>query len=143
MAQTQEILNKATELGKMLAEHETARRLEAVIQRLEKDTDAQQSLTAYNQFLQTLARKEMSGQPIEVEEKRKLQSLQTAVVHNLTIREFQMAQMAYAELMRQVDQALTSESANLLPGLGPGQGAQPQQPAQAPLVNPDVSPLRG
>ena len=141
MSDSNTLVEQARELGKQIAQHDAAKKLRNAMKKLETDNDARQCLTDYNRHLIQLAQKEQMGQPIEPDEKRKLQSLQTAVVHNLTIRELQMAQMDFADVIRQVDEALTSETGELLPGLGgggtAGGGAQPA--AQSPLVNPDLS----
>lgn len=133
---TESILEKADEIGQLIADHDAAKKLETALGKLEKDTAAQQALGAYNQLLQALSQKEMSGQPIEVDDKRKLEALQTEVIHNLSLREFQMAQMDYVDLMRKVDERIT----------GPAQKAatatlgrdEASQAAASPLAGPGM-----
>ncbi|MFG0248646.1 MAG: YlbF family regulator [Phycisphaeraceae bacterium JB051] len=134
MATKQEIIDAAKKLGKLIAENSVGEKLEAAIKRLEDDMEAQRAMNDYQRFIQTLAEKEATGKPIEVEEKQKLQTLQNAVVHSLTLQQFQMAQMDYLDLMREVDQVISAQST--------GQqmvadAAQPA-PAQSPLINPSL-----
>ncbi len=132
MATTQEILDSATELGKKIASHDSARKLEDAMSRLRDDVEAQRLLTDYQRHLQTLGEKESRQQPIEVEDKRKLEDLQGKVIRNTILRDLQMAQMDHLDLMRRVDEAMTGDIED---GGAQGQG----QAATSPLVNPDVT----
>jgi cell fate (sporulation/competence/biofilm development) regulator YlbF (YheA/YmcA/DUF963 family) len=121
MATTQEILTAAREVGKLIASHDSARKVEAAMAKLQNDVEAQRVLNDYNRHLQKLGEKEQAGKPIEVAEKQQLEKLQNAVIRNPVLRDFQMAQMDYLDLMRKVDEAMA--------------GAPEQQPsgiAQAP-----------
>ncbi len=110
MASDEQLIQAAKELGEQLKDNPKVARLEAAVKKLKEDTDAQRALNDLNRHLNTVAQKEMSGQPIEVEDKRKLQELQNAVVHNLTLREFQLAQMDYVDLIRKLDEAIYGQS---------------------------------
>lgn len=123
MATTQEILDAADKLGKLVAEHDSARKLEELLKRLESNQQAQRALTDYNRHLQTLAEKQQQGQPIEVEDKRKLEQLQQAVATDPTLRELQMVQMDYVDLLRKIDEKITGEAPTA--GQSPLAGAGP------------------
>ncbi|GAB4195109.1 MAG: hypothetical protein Kow00105_09360 [Phycisphaeraceae bacterium] len=110
MASDEQLIQAAKELGEQLKDNPKVKRLEAAVKKLKEDTDAQRALNDLNRHLNAVAQKEMSGQPIEVEDKRKLQELQNAVVHNLTLREFQLAQMDYVDLIRKLDEAIYGQS---------------------------------
>jgi cell fate (sporulation/competence/biofilm development) regulator YlbF (YheA/YmcA/DUF963 family) len=131
MATTQEILDKATELGKKIAGHDSARKLEDAMSKLHDDLDAQRLLSDYQRHLQTLGEKEARQQPIEVEDKHKLEDLQGKVIRNTVLRDLQMAQMDYLDLMRRVDEAMTGHIED--------GGAAQGQAATSPLVNPDIT----
>lgn len=107
MATTQEVLDKAKELGDLIAEHDAAKKLDAAVKALDADRDAQRAITDLERHAQSLAKKEQGGQPIEVEDKRKMQALQNAVVKNPTLRDFQVAQMDVLDLLRKVDENVT------------------------------------
>lgn len=108
MATTEELIAKAAELGKLIAQHEAAKNLASATAKLKSDPSATQAIQGFNRLLQTLAMKEQAGMPIEPAEKRQLENLQQTVATNLSLRAFQTAQVAYVDLMRQVDEALTS-----------------------------------
>lgn len=129
MATTQEILSEAKALGEKIAEHGAAKKFEEAVKALQDDVEAQRLLTDYQRFVTTIAEKEQQGKPIEVEDKHKLDELQKGVMRNANLRTFQMAQMDYLDLMRQVDAAISGVSEN----------APPAAAAASPLVNPDLS----
>jgi len=141
MASTEEILQKARELGELIASHDSAKKLEDVLQRLENDQDAQRALNDYNRHLQTLAEKQQQGKPIEVADKQQLETLQKGVVTNPVLRDFQMVQMDYVDLMRKVDEAMGGQTPT---GTGPaGAMGSAGAAATSPAGNPDLSNLGG
>lgn len=125
MATTQEILDAAKSLGKLISTHAAAKRMDDLMKRLQNDREAQRVLTDFNRHMQMVSQKEQSGRPVEVEDKRKLDQHQTAVAQNLVLRELQMAQMDYLDLMRQVD--------DLVNGAAEGEAAA-TGPAPSPIV---------
>ncbi len=138
MATDDQILKAATELGEILGEHPKVGRLDAAIKKLKEDSESQRAINDLNRHLQTLAEKEMAGQPIEVSDKRRLQELQNVVVHNLVLREFQLAQMDYVDLVRQLDDAMYGRSAAAA-SVGVAGGSGDPAAAESPLVNPDLT----
>ncbi len=127
MATTQEILDAAGELGKLISSHTTASALEKVVKALREDVEAQRKLADYQRHLTAIGEKEASGKPIEVDDKKKLETLQGEVIRTPVLRDFQLAQMDHMDLMRQVDAAIS------------GTAPVPDSPAASPIVNPDVS----
>lgn len=125
MPTTEEILQAAEKVGQMVADHDATQKLESALKALEKDPDAQQSVQAFNTHLQALAQKEASGQPIEVADKRQLESLQQAVVTNIHLRNFQQAQMDYVDLLRKIDEKIGGQANEALPGGGASGGGAP------------------
>ena len=107
MATTQEILDAARALGKLIATHDAARKFDKCLTKLGADRDAQRLLNDLNRHTGLVAEKEQKGQPIEVDDKRKLEKLQGEVVRNSVLREFQILQMDYLDLMRKVDEVIS------------------------------------
>lgn len=131
MPTTDELIEKADELGKLIAEHDATAKLKDAMGKLETDTTAKQAMEQYQAVLQALGRKQMSGQPIEVAEKKTLEQAEMAVVHNLTVKQFQLAQVEFADLIRKLDALIYAESplneANA-PGAPGSGGAEPVGP---------------
>ena len=136
MPTTDEILDAARKLGGQIAQHPAAQRLEAVIKRLEDDREAQRLLADNQRHMATLMQKEQSGRPIEVEDKRKLEQLQSALAAHPTLGELQMAQMDSLALMRKVADELADDAE---PDAGEALGAAPGTGGgmvKSPLVQP-------
>lgn len=129
MATTQEVLAAARDLGELIAKHEAAQKVEEVMKKLEADVEAQRLLNDLNRHVATLAEKESSNQPIEVEDKRKLETLQGGVSRNVVLRDFQMVQMDYVDLMRKVDQAISDR----------GDRTPAASTSKSPIVTPGTS----
>ena len=127
MTTTQEILAEAHKLGKLIKDHPSVNKLEEAVEALKQDNNAQRTLNDYNRFATQLSEKEQKGEPIEADEKHKLQDLHKAVVMSKVLQAFQVAQMDYSDLMRQIDAAMTAE-------ISP-QPTQPSQPATSPSDN--------
>ena len=106
MADHTAIIEAADQLGRLIADHPATKKLKGLLDRLDTDTDAQRRMNDLNRHNQTLAEKQSKGQPIEVEDKRKMQSLQEAVADDELLRDLQIAQMDYMDLMRKVDERL-------------------------------------
>lgn len=109
MTSTETILQAARDLGKQIAKHDAAVRLEQAMKKLDDNVDAQRLLNDYNRSTQSIAQKETEGKPIEVEDKHKLKQLQDQVMGNALLGQLQMAQMDYLDLMRRVDQAMSGD----------------------------------
>lgn len=110
MATSQDIVTEARKLGQLIADHPAAQKLEAVLKQLDQDVEAQRILADYNRQLQKIAEKEQAGQPIEVEDKQAAEQLRNKLIRNPVLRDMQVAQMDYVDLMRQVDQAIAGQT---------------------------------
>lgn len=115
MATTQEILQAAQDLGKLIASHPAAVQFEKIVKELQADIQAQRLMTDLNRQLEKIAEKEANQQPIEVADKRAVEEIQNKVIRHPLLSKFQMVQMDYLDLMRQVDQALTAHEADMIP----------------------------
>lgn len=132
MASEQDILEQATKLGELLAEHDAIKQLETASKAFEADVNSQRAMTDYQRYAQTLQQKAQSGGAIEVEDKQKLEQLQQAVITNPLLANMQRAEMDYLDLLRKVDGAIVAA--------GGGVGSAAQQPGQP---SPAGSPLMG
>lgn len=128
MTTTDEILQAAKDIGKLVASHQAAKRFHDTLETLRGDTDAQRLLNDYNRHLGSISEKESAGKPIEVEDKRKLEDLQSQVMQHPLLKNLQIVQMDYIDLMRKIDDAISG---------GPAPTDEPT--VSTPIVNPDVS----
>ncbi|MEE9404584.1 MAG: YlbF family regulator [Algisphaera sp.] len=101
-----QVIEAAARLGELLAAHPKVAAFEAIVKKLEADTDAQRLVTDLRRHQQTMAEKDRAGQPIEVSDKHKMRDLQAGAAGNALLREMQTVEMDYVDLMRQVDQKI-------------------------------------
>lgn len=124
MATTQEILDAAASLGKLISKHQAAIKFEQIVKQLQEDVQAQRLLTDLNRHIEKLGQREAQGQPIEVADKRTLEDLQHKVISHPLLSQFQMVQMDYLDLMRKVDDVINGggpeSEAPTAPGSAPG-----------------------
>lgn len=119
MTDSAQIIDMATKLGRMISEHPAMQKYRELLTAIRKDTEAQRLLADYSRQMDTINEKESQGQPIEVDDKRRLSDLQGRVAMHPKLRDMQMAQMDYVDLMRKVDEAMA------LGGEGAGEPASP------------------
>jgi cell fate (sporulation/competence/biofilm development) regulator YlbF (YheA/YmcA/DUF963 family) len=101
-----EVLGLAQKLGEAIRRHPRYVKLRQADVQVRQDKAATEALDAYNKTAHGLAGKERLGQPIEVEEKRRLQKLHEVVAANETIKSFMRTHADYAELMRRMNEAI-------------------------------------
>lgn len=106
MPDTTHILEAARKLGAMIAEHPTVRKYGEILDAIRNDVEAQRLLADYSRQIDLIGEKESQGRPIEVEDKRRLSDLQARVAMHPKLRDMQIAQMDYVDLMRRVDEAM-------------------------------------
>jgi len=101
----------ATRLGKAIADSPQAAALRAARDVLNARPEIAAMLQDYHQQAEKVAKLEEEQQPVEVEDKHKLQSLNDQLVSSDAFKQFQAAQVDYVDLMRKVDEALRKELA--------------------------------
>ncbi len=103
MVTTDEVVKKARELGELISQHAATVQYRAALEKLEQDQAAQRLMNDLNRKLEEIEQKEQSGRPIEVEDKRTVESLRRQVIRHPLLSELQMAQLDYVDLMRKVE----------------------------------------
>jgi cell fate (sporulation/competence/biofilm development) regulator YlbF (YheA/YmcA/DUF963 family) len=103
------IIELARRLGKAIAESPQAAALRAARDQLNAQPDLAQTLKDFQQQAAKIARLEGGQQPVEVDDKRRLQELNDKLVADETFKKFTAAQVDYVDLMRKVNTALRTE----------------------------------
>ncbi|MAE60567.1 MAG: hypothetical protein CMJ49_04320 [Planctomycetaceae bacterium] len=122
MSTTEQIEQAATELGRLIADHPHAKAMADAQAQLEADPEARQLITDLNRQAQVLGEKQQNQQPIEVEDKKKMEAIQNQVAANPLIGRLQVVQMDYLDLMRRANQAIDQASGDAVGG-PPANGA--------------------
>lgn len=104
-ADTQQIIDAAEKLGKLITEHPAIARYAEAQKGVAADPEASRLFQQFDQEVSALGQQEQSGQPISAAQKQKLQSLQQTIASNLKVKAFSIAQVELTELLRKVSQA--------------------------------------
>ena len=102
----EEVQRLAGQLGEAIRKHPRYIKLREADSRVRADKAATDALNAYNKAVAEIGRKERQGQPIEVDDKRRLQRLHETVAANETVKAFMRTHADYAELMRRMNDAI-------------------------------------
>ena len=104
-----QLLNLASKLGKLIAEHERFRKLRAAENAVNADAQTRSLVEALEAQRRKIADLEAKLQPVEPEDKHELQRL-TEVVHaNPKLQALAEAQADYFELMNKIDREIRSK----------------------------------
>jgi cell fate (sporulation/competence/biofilm development) regulator YlbF (YheA/YmcA/DUF963 family) len=103
---TQQILDAADSLGKLVAQHPAVERYRQAQKSLAEDPDAGRLLNDFNRQIMTLARQEESGMPVTDAQRRQLEGLQAQLASHLKIKALNIAQMEFVDLMRKVSDGI-------------------------------------
>jgi cell fate (sporulation/competence/biofilm development) regulator YlbF (YheA/YmcA/DUF963 family) len=127
VADTQDILKAAQNLGALLVTHPIVNSYREIIRQLELDVPAKSLLQQYEQLIEVLSMKEAQMQPIEVGEKRHFEQLQQAIMMNPTLKKFGTVQQEYMNLMKKVQETINAGMSGQAP-----EGLDAGPPAAAP-----------
>jgi cell fate (sporulation/competence/biofilm development) regulator YlbF (YheA/YmcA/DUF963 family) len=125
VADTQEILKAASDLGTLVATHPAIAEYRSIIRQLDLDVGAKTLLQQYEQLIEVLSMKEAQMQPIEVAEKKQFEQLQQSIMMNQTLKKFGAAQQQYMELMKQVQESINTGLMGKTPAGAPAPAAAP------------------
>ena len=129
MADTQEILAAAGNLGATIATHPVVQSYKETIRQLDLDVGAKSLLQQYEQLIEQLSMKEAQMQPIEIAEKKQFEQLQQSIMMNPMLKKFAAVQGEYMDIMKKVQEAINDGMSGKVPA---GGGAIPGAPAAAP-----------
>ena len=113
MQDTQEIMNKARELGEAIAQHDLIKAYFAAQQAVANDQEAQDLLKSYTQQMEHLQQLEAAQQPIEVADKNKMAELDANVAANEHLKNLMRNQADYVALMNQINNAMSTPLATM------------------------------
>lgn len=133
---TQQIMDAAEKLGKMLAEHPAVARYQQAQKAVTEDADASRMLTEFDKALEKLSRQEQSGMPVTEAQQQQIQGLQARIVSHLKVKNLNLAQVDFMDLLRKVNQLIQKP-------LTPQQPAAAAAPAPATASGPTPSGFGG
>jgi cell fate (sporulation/competence/biofilm development) regulator YlbF (YheA/YmcA/DUF963 family) len=127
--ETQTILEAADKLSQMVADHPSLAKYKQAQKAVADDADASRLLGDFDKQIETLARQEQSGMPITDAQRHQLESLQAKIISHIKIKNLNMAQVEFIDLLRRINQTIQrplADTAGGSPAGGPRLGAGPR-----------------
>jgi cell fate (sporulation/competence/biofilm development) regulator YlbF (YheA/YmcA/DUF963 family) len=118
-ADTQQILQAAEKLGQMLKDHPTVEKFKAAQKAVSEDPEAGRLLAEFDRQLETLGRQEQQGRPVTDAQRMQLESLQSKIVSHIKIKNLNLAQVEFVDLLRKISQTYQRPLADHVPAAGP------------------------
>jgi cell fate (sporulation/competence/biofilm development) regulator YlbF (YheA/YmcA/DUF963 family) len=106
---TPQILAEADKLGQLVAQHPAVERYKNAQRAVAEDPDANRTMAEFERQLETLARQEQGGMPVTDAQRQQLENLQSRIVSNVKVKNLNMAQVDFIDLLRKVNQAVQSK----------------------------------
>ena len=125
---TQQIMDEAEKLGKIVAQHPAIARYKAAQKAVADDPEAGRMLADMDRQIEALSRQEQAGLPITDAQRAALESAQNRVVSHIKIKNWNLAQVEFVDLLRKISQTIQrqlGENPTGGPSDGPGNGGAP------------------
>ena len=124
---TPQIMEEAEKLGKIVAQHPAVARYKAAQKAVADDPEAGRLLADMDRQIESLARQEQAGLPITDAQRSALEASQNRVVSHLKIKNWNMAQVDFVDLLRKISQTIQKQLGDQP---GEAKGAAPAEKAQ-------------
>lgn len=103
---SQQIMDAAEKLGKMVAEHPAVARYQSAQKAVAEDAEASRLLTEFDKTLDKLQRQEQAGMPVTDAQQQQLQAIQSRIVSHIKVKALNIAQVEFIDLLRKVNQTI-------------------------------------
>ncbi len=121
---TTEIMDSATKLGHMVAQHPLVSRYKDAQKSVADDPDATRLMNEFNRQLDNLTRQEQAGMPMTDAQRMQVEGLQMQIASHIKIKAMHMAQTDFIDLLRKVNQTVQRQLSDN-PGAAAGIQAGP------------------
>ena len=101
---TQQILLEAEKLGQLIAQHPAVAKFKQAQKSVSDDAEAARLLSDFDRQLDALQRQESSGMPVTDTQRQQLETLQSRIVSHIKVKNLNMAQVEFMDLLRRVAQ---------------------------------------
>lgn len=103
---TQQIMDEASKLGDLVAQHPAISRYRDARKAVEQDTDASRLMAEFDRQIEALSRQQASGMPVTDAQQQQIESLQSRIVSHLKIKALNLAQVEFIDLLRKITQTI-------------------------------------
>jgi cell fate (sporulation/competence/biofilm development) regulator YlbF (YheA/YmcA/DUF963 family) len=102
---TKQIMDAAEKLGELLKQHPTVERYKSAQKAISEDAEAGRLLAEFERQLENLGRQEQQGRPVTDAQRLQLENLQAKIVSHIKIKNFNLAQVEFIDLLQKIRQA--------------------------------------
>jgi cell fate (sporulation/competence/biofilm development) regulator YlbF (YheA/YmcA/DUF963 family) len=99
-------MQEAEKLGRLVAQHPVVGRYKSAQKAVADDAEAGRMLADMDRQIESLARQEQSGLPITDAQRAALEAAQNRVVSHIKIKNWNMAQVEFIDLLRKITQTI-------------------------------------
>ena len=103
---TQTILDAAEKLSLLVADHPSVAKYKSAQKSVSDDAEAGRMLADFDRQIETLSRQEQQGVPVSEAQRAALETLQSRIVSHIKIKNLNMAQVEFIDLLRKVNQTI-------------------------------------
>ena len=103
---TTQIMEAAEKLSQMVADHPATSRYKQAQKVVTEDAEASRLLSEFDRQIETLARQEQTGMPLTDAQRQQLESLQSRIVSHIKIKNLNLAQVEFIDLLRKINQTI-------------------------------------
>jgi cell fate (sporulation/competence/biofilm development) regulator YlbF (YheA/YmcA/DUF963 family) len=107
--ETQQLLDDATKLGQLAAQHPAVARYKQAREAVDKDPEANRMLADLDRQIETLTRQQQAGMPVTDAQQNALESMQSRIVSHIKIKALNMAQVEFVDLLRKITQTIQKQ----------------------------------
>jgi cell fate (sporulation/competence/biofilm development) regulator YlbF (YheA/YmcA/DUF963 family) len=129
--ETDQIIQEAEKLGQLVAQHQAVARYKQAQKSVAEDPEAGRLLADFDRQLETLGRQEQAGMPVTDAQRMQLESLQSRIISHIKIKNLNMAQVEFVDLLRRVTQTIQRQVVDVSGGAAGGGGAGGPAPRMA------------
>jgi cell fate (sporulation/competence/biofilm development) regulator YlbF (YheA/YmcA/DUF963 family) len=101
----EQIIQAAERLGQLVSQHPAVARYRQAQQSVAQDPEASRLLADFDRQLEALARQEQTGMGITDAQRQQLETLQSRIMSHLKVKNLNLAQVDFMDLLRKVSQA--------------------------------------
>ena len=129
---TQQLMDEAEKLGRLVAQHPAVARYKQAQKSVADDPEAARLLADMDRQIEALSRQEQAGLPITDAQRMALESSQNRVVSHIKIKNWNMAQVEFIDLLRKITQTIQRQLGDQSPGGAGAASGNAGAPAGAP-----------
>jgi cell fate (sporulation/competence/biofilm development) regulator YlbF (YheA/YmcA/DUF963 family) len=103
---TQQIMAEAEKLGQLVAQHPAVAKYKQAQKSVSDDPEAARLLSEFDRQMDAVLRQEQSGIPVTDAQRQQLENIQSRIVSHIKVKNLNMAQVEFIDLLRRVTQTI-------------------------------------